>query len=77
MGSLRLIRAWACYWIMEAIGAAARPFPRSPARARIVNALCRPFFSYGAYWALRSNPREGWRIRQLEREQKDPHHDQR
>lgn len=65
--TLRLIRAWGCYWVMRLIELALWPIPRSRTKARFVNALCGPFFGYGAYWALRSNPREGWRVKELER----------
>lgn len=56
MRNLKLMRAFACYWIMKAIEVALSPMPRSRRKVAIVNALCRPFFGYGAYWALRSNP---------------------
>ena len=51
-----LVRAWACYWIMQAVEFAASPFPRSPAKARILNAALSPFAPYGFYWSLYSNP---------------------
>lgn len=66
MHYLRLVRAWGCYWIMQLIDGAFAFLPRSPTKARLINALVRPFFGYGAYWALRSNPKEGWRIKELE-----------
>lgn len=64
---LRLLRAWACYWIMQLIGGAFEFWPRSPRKARFINALCQPFFGYGAYWAFRKNPKEGWRVKEMER----------
>jgi phage shock protein PspC (stress-responsive transcriptional regulator) len=64
---LGLARAFICYHIMGLIGGIAHYFPRTPTRARIVNALTMPFFGYGGYWALRSNPNIRERIKRIER----------
>jgi hypothetical protein len=63
----RLARAWACYWVMQAIDAALAPWPRSRTKARVINALVAPFFQYGAYWALRSNPNTSEQVKEMER----------
>lgn len=70
MGNWKLARAFACYWIMEAIGAVSGMVPskyrRTRTGARIINALCRPFFPYAGYWALRRNPNTRDKIRRIE-----------
>ncbi len=68
----KLARAFACHCVLRLIGALAHPFPRSRTKAMIVNALCAPFFGYGAYWAMRSNPRMRDRILELERRADQP-----
>lgn len=67
MKRLKLVRAWACYWFVWLVGGAFDFLPRRHRPARFINALCGPFFGYACYWALRSNPREGWRLKNLER----------
>ena len=54
---MKLVRAWACYWIMMGIDGALGFLPRSRFKARLVNFLCAPFFGPGGYWALRQNPK--------------------
>lgn len=56
MAKLRLLRAFLCFHAMGLIGFFAHYFPRTPRRNAIVNMLSAPFFKYGAYWALYSNP---------------------
>lgn len=67
MADWRLFRAFACYWTMKLIDTAFAFMPRSPTKARLINTLCRPFASYGLYWALRLNPNAREIVKRLEK----------
>jgi hypothetical protein len=67
MKRLKLIRAWACHQVLLFIGALFSWWPRSPVKARFINKLTGPFAPYAFYWAFRSNKREGWRVKELEK----------
>ena len=52
MRTLRLIRAWACYWLMMALCL----LPRSWQFAWPLWQVQMRLLSYGGFWALRQNP---------------------
>lgn len=52
MRRVRLVRAWACYWLLAATGV----FPRSWQFAWPLWFLQVRLMKYGGWWALRQNP---------------------
>jgi hypothetical protein len=56
MRLLYIARAFICFHIVGLIGFVVHYVPRSPGKARFVNALTGPFFGPAAWWALTHNP---------------------
>jgi hypothetical protein len=53
MRTVKLVRAWACYWLLMGIG---RTFPRRWQNLSPLWDVQMWAFQYGAWWAFRQNP---------------------